>query len=202
MPLADLIILGIILGFIIVGFKSGLIHTLGSLIGTLAGIYLASRYYEALASWLAHFTGWSPNFVRVLTFIISFLVINRLVGVVFWVADRTFGLISRLPILTGFDRLLGAILGLLEGIIVVGIALFFITKFPPGEQFMKELDKSQIAPKIITFTMFLWPLLPGEITNAVGEFNATFNLPKITFPKNLPIEELKKLKDAAFPQPQ
>ena len=194
MPLADIVIVGVILFFIIIGLRSGFIHTLGSLAGTILGIYMAGHYYDPLARWLISFTGWSENFVRILTFVIVFVLINRIVGILFWTADRVLGLISRLPILSGFDRLLGAVLGALEGIIVVGIALFFITKFPPSESFMRELDKSQLAPKIIVFSAFLWPLLPKEVTSMVGDLGSTFNLPKLTIP-----QELENLKNFAFP---
>ena len=65
MGLSDIILLIIIAGFAMFGFWFGLIHTLGSLLGTVFGAYLASRYYEPMADWLINITGWGENISKV-----------------------------------------------------------------------------------------------------------------------------------------
>lgn len=176
MPYVDIVILVIIAAFAYFGFRSGLIHTLGSLVGTVLGIYLAGRYYAPAAEWVIEFTKWNPNFVRIVVFILLFVISNRLVGILFWFADRTIGLISRFPVLHGLDKLLGAGFGLIEGVIIVGIGLFIITKFPPNEAFMQQVQKSKAAPHVVRFSSFLWPLLPKELTELVGQLS-DFKMP-------------------------
>jgi uncharacterized membrane protein required for colicin V production len=74
MSLFDIILLCIIAGFGLFGLWFGLISTLGSIAGTLLGVYLASRWYVPVAEWLINTTGWSPNFSKVVIFIIVFLI--------------------------------------------------------------------------------------------------------------------------------
>ena len=109
MPLIDIILLIIIAGFGMFGLWFGLIHTLGSLIGTIAGIYLATRFYEPMAGWLTNITGWGGNVPKVIMFIVAFIVINRLVGFAFWIVDKVLSLVTRLPFIAGINRFLGLI---------------------------------------------------------------------------------------------
>lgn len=204
MATADIIILGTIILFGILGFRTGLIHALGALAGTILGIYLAGHYYEKLAIKLIQFTDWNPNFVKVLVFILLFFIINRLIGIAFWIAGKLFSVVAAVPFLHLVDELLGGVLGVLEGLILVGIAIFFITKFPPSSNVMAGLDKSKSAPHVVSFSKFLWPLLPDNIVNVVNEFSGfslprTFGFPSgfslppgVTLPKD--INDLKNFK--------
>ena len=88
MPYFDIVLVVIIVLFGLFGLWFGLIHTLGSLAGMVVGVFLASRYYEVGANWLMSLTGWGDNFSKVLIFIIAFFVINRLVGLVFWIVIK------------------------------------------------------------------------------------------------------------------
>ncbi len=181
MSLVDIIIAITLVAFAYFGYKSGLIQALGSVVGTILGIYVASHYYEPLAKWLINFTHWNENFVRIVVFIILFVISNRLVGIVFWAANKLFGILARLPILGSLDRLLGAGFGLIEGVIVVGIALFFVSKFPPSPAFMEAVEKSKMAKRIVPLTSFLWPLLDENVLQAVTSFTGG-GMPNVKLP--------------------
>lgn len=163
MSFFDLVLLIIIGGFGLFGLWFGLIHTLGSLVGTVFGVFLASRFYEMLGNWLANITGWQGNFPKVVMFIIAFLIINRLAGLLFWFADKLFSVITQLPFMNSLNRLLGLAFGLAEGAIVLGIIFYFIAKFPVGQWFMAMLSASKIAPYTVSFASILWPLLPEAL---------------------------------------
>ena len=113
MSIFDMALLIIISGFALFGLWFGLVHTLGSLIGTVFGVYLASRYYEPVANWIISFSGWGQNYVKVIIFIVSFLLITRLVGFIFWIMEKFLTIFTRMPFVHGLDRLLGAIFGVL-----------------------------------------------------------------------------------------
>jgi len=159
----DVALLCIVGGFGLFGLWFGLIHTLGSLLGTFVGLFLASRYYELLASWLASLTGWSGNFSKVLMFIFAFVIITRLVGFVFWIVERVLRVFTKLPFLRGLNHLLGMAFGLVEGIILVGVSLFFIVRFPLGQSFMNALGNSVVAPYLTKPISILMPLIPDAI---------------------------------------
>ena len=141
----------------------GLVHTLGSLIGTIFGVYLASRYYESVASWIIGFTHWDQNYVKVIIFVLTFILITRLVGFVFLIMEKVLTIFTRLPFIHGLDRLLGAIFGTLEGAIVVGVSLYFIARFPISLSFMDGLAHSQLAPPLVKLASILIPLFPEAL---------------------------------------
>jgi membrane protein required for colicin V production len=163
MSLFDIILLVIIGIFALAGLWFGLIHTLGSLAGTVVGVFLATRYYEPAANWLVNTTGWGANFSKVLIFIIVFFIINRLVGLAFWIVDKILSIFTKLPFVSGINRFLGLIFGVLEGMIVLGMVFYFIARFPLGDKFMSALSTSQIAPATVKLASVLWPLIPDAL---------------------------------------
>lgn len=159
----DLSFLVIIGGFSLFGFWFGFIHTAGSLMGTLAGAYLASRYYEPMAQWLINITGWQGNTARVVMFILAFFVISRAVGFLFFIVDKLLSIITRLPFISSINRVLGAALGFLEGVMTLGLVLFFVERFPLSENFMNVLAQSEFAPKFRSIADVFIPLLPDAL---------------------------------------
>jgi len=163
MSLFDIVLIVIIAMFALAGLWFGLIHTLGSLVGSVLGVFLATRYYEPAANWLVNTTGWGANFSKVLIFVIAFFVINRLVGLAFWIVDKILSVFTKLPFVSGINRFLGLIFGALEGAIVLGMIFYFIVRFPLGDKFMTALAASQIAPPITKLDSILWPLIPDAL---------------------------------------
>ncbi|MFZ2189730.1 MAG: CvpA family protein [Candidatus Magasanikiibacteriota bacterium] len=163
MGLFDVILLIIIGGFAMFGFWFGLIHTLGSLLGTVLGAYLASRYYEPMAVWLTNITGWESNVPKVLMFIIAFVIINRLVGFGFWIVDKMLSVLTNLPFIKGINRFLGLLLGFFEGAITIGLILYFIDIFPLSATIMNYIEDSIVAPYAIGMADILMPLLPDAL---------------------------------------
>lgn len=163
MPYFDLFIVILLAGFGLFGLWFGFVHTLGSLLGTVVAIYLSSRFYDNLADWLINITGWGDNFSKVLMFILSFLIISRLVGIVFWLVEKFLGIFTKLPFIRGLNHLLGGILGLVEGIIVLGVSLYFIARFPLNGWLMDLIADSHITPYIISPIKILLPLVPDAL---------------------------------------
>jgi len=163
MPIIDIILISIVSVFALFGLWFGLVHTLGSLLGTILGVYLAGRYYEPVAEWLISATGWGDNVARVTVFIIAFLIINRLVGMVFYFIQKFTSIFTSLPFISGLNRLLGLVFGCFEGVITIGIIIYFIDRFPLSDKIMGMLEISQIAPFAIMIASVLVPLLPEAI---------------------------------------
>ena len=163
MSFFDISLIALLAGFSLFGLWFGLIHTLGSLAGTLVGLYLAMRFYSPMADWLMNLTGWSGNFSKVLMFIVAFIVITRLVGFLFWIVEKTLNILTKLPFLSGLNHLLGLVFGFIEGVIMVGISLFFIARFPLGQNFMNAFNNSVIAPYLVSPVKILLPLVPDAV---------------------------------------
>jgi membrane protein required for colicin V production len=163
MILFDIILLLILGGFVAYGLWFGLVHTLGVLVGTIAGAFLAARWYEPVSSWLGFLFGGHQNLARVVCFLFLFIIINRLVGLAFWLVDKIFSVLKIIPFLKTVNRLLGAAFGFLEGVLVLGLTLYLAERYPLGDWFTNSLADSKIAHYFIAVGKILMPLLPEVI---------------------------------------
>lgn len=132
MAAIDFVLILLLFGFVLSGFWFGFIHTLGALVGTIAGIFISSRLYDDLAAWAAANFAGALNVWRVVIFIVLFIVISRLIGFLFYLAEKVFNVIAIIPFLKSINRIAGALLGFLEGAIILGALIFIMTKFPFG----------------------------------------------------------------------
>ncbi len=153
----------IIGSFTLFGFWFGFVHTAGSLLGTLAGAFVASRYYELAAQWLQTITGWEGNRTRVIMFVLILFAVSRVIGFLFFIVDKILSIITRLPFISSLNRVLGSALGFLEGVMTIGLFLFFVERFPISERFMIMIAESELAPKLREVSAVFIPLLPDAL---------------------------------------
>jgi membrane protein required for colicin V production len=169
MIIFDVILLLFLAGFVFYGLFFGLIRTLGSIVGVLVGAFLASRYYLTVFEWVGDLAFGYDNIGKVVVFIILFTVINRLVGLVFAILDRTFNIISIIPFLKTINRLAGALLGFLEGALILGLIIYVASKysFLPS-LFGGWIVDSEMVPFLLKFVNLLLPLLPEALKMIQG----------------------------------
>lgn len=162
MMLIDIILLIVLSGFVFYGLFFGLIRTIGSLVALLAGVWgavLLVGPVSGLAGSL--FFGFSGA-GNVVTFILLFTIINRLVAFGFALLDRFFNLISIIPFLKTINRLAGAVFGLLEGALVISMVFYAFLTLPILSGWLTSiLSQSQIAPYLLKFLAVIQPILPA-----------------------------------------
>jgi uncharacterized membrane protein required for colicin V production len=157
----DLILILILFLFISFGFVIGFIQTVGALVGVVAGAFFAGQFFEPVSAWLEPVTLGNPNLARVIAFVVVFVLINRLVGLLFWIIDKVFGIISLIPFTKTLNRLLGALLGLIEGTLVVGLIVYFMQRFSFSDRIDGVLGDSAIVPILSWIGSFLKYFLPA-----------------------------------------
>lgn len=168
MTILDFILLIILFFFTFSGFWFGLIHTLGALVGTIAGVLVAGYYFEQLANVVNPIFMGNENLAKIAAFLLIFIVVNRLVGLVFWLINKVFKLIAIIPFLKTINRLAGALLGLLEGALVLGVILVMIGKFPFADFIIPAIQSSDVAKWLIQIGKILVPLLPELVRQIKG----------------------------------
>src|SRR3989338_5538830 len=97
MSLFDLVLLIILLLFAGAGFRFGLIHGIGSLVGLALGLVVAGKTYVLGAGKNMGIVGGQETLVRVVAYILIFILVNRLVGVLFWLLERTYNILAIVP---------------------------------------------------------------------------------------------------------
>lgn len=154
----------ILAGFVFYGLFFGLIRAIGSLAGVIAGVWAAVHYYLPAYAWAKDLFFGYDTIGKVITFILLFTIINRLLGLAFSLLDRTFHLLSIIPFLKTINRLGGAIFGFLEGGLVLGLIIFVLEKnFLLGGWFASIFSNSRVVPYLVKFIEALAPILPEAL---------------------------------------
>lgn len=167
--ITDIALLLALAGFCFYGLFFGLIKTIGSLAGVLAGAWLASRWYALVFGWLKPLAFGYDNLGLIISFIVCFVVINRLVGLAFVLLDKAFHLLTIIPFLKTINRLAGLVFGLVEGGLVLGLLLFVIVRYvPEGWGMAADLKASRLAGFFLNFAQAILPLLPAGLKQLPG----------------------------------
>ena len=171
MTILDLILILILFFFTFSGFWFGLIHTLGALVGTIAGVLVAGNYFETAADLISPIFMGNQNLAKIVGFLLIFIIVNRLVGLIFWLINKIFNVIAVIPFLKTINRLAGAVLGFFEGSLVLGVVLIMIGKFPFANFIIPAVDASSVAKYLISVGKVLLPLLPELVRQARSYLN-------------------------------
>lgn len=163
MTIVDVILLTALGGFVLAGLWFGVIHMIGSVVGLVLGAFVAGRFYGQVAEWLTPLAGGNVNLAKVIAFFLLFVLVTRLVGLLFHVIEKIFRIVAIIPFLKTFNRLLGAAFGLIEGTLALGLLIHFAGKFPISSAFGAMLGDSQTARALNAVGKLLAPLLPKAV---------------------------------------
>lgn len=172
----DILLLVSAFGFVWGGFWTGLIQSIGGVIGLFVGQFVASRYYEHFAGTVAPVFGGNAIAGKVFAFILIFLLVTRLVGVAFFFVNKIFHLFAIVPGMKLVNRLGGAAFGLIEASLFIGISLQFLTRLPISTGLAQTIHDSAVASYFLGISVWLVPLFPKIIKQA--EDATTKILPK------------------------
>lgn len=159
----DLILIAIVGCFSLFGFWLGFAHAVGSLFGTVLGAVLASRLYAPMGDWLMSVSGWSGGISKIVAFALLFFLVARAISLLFWMAEKTAGFVIGRPFAAIINRILGLLLGLCEGLLTVGLIIYFAERFSLPDPAMQYLRDSFLAPFVSKSASLLLPFLPEAI---------------------------------------
>lgn len=163
MTFLDLILVLSVFAFVMAGLWFGLIHSLGAVIGMVLSVLVAGRNYEAWAMATKGLFFGNENLARVVMFLLILILVNRLIGLVFWVIEKVFKIVAIVPFMKTFNALLGGALGFIEGVMVVGGALYIAARYPITAQFAETLSASAVGLWLVKAFGLFAPLLPEAI---------------------------------------
>ncbi len=162
----DILLLVSAFGFVWGGFWTGLIQSIGGVIGLFVGQFVASRYYEHFAGIVAPVFGGNVIVGKVFAFILIFLLVTRLIGVAFLFVNKIFHLIAIVPGMKLVNRLGGAVFGFIEASLFIGISLQFLARLPISTGLAGTINHSAVAGYFLNITAWLVPLFPKVIKQA------------------------------------
>ncbi len=146
-----LTILGITAG---IGLWKGLVRQVLTLVGVIAGYILAINLYRPVSGL---FTGIDPDVAKIISFIGIFALCIILASIVSW-------LIGRFLQITGLgflNRIAGAALGLVKGLLIVVVIVVMLLTFLPSDNRM--LKDSVTLPYIVSIIKNINVLVPDGL---------------------------------------
>ncbi len=143
--LVDGLLALILVGFAVLGYRRGIVQTVGQLLGAVLGFWIAKTWALPIASTVGLVIPLSAAFIQVMVFIVIFFIADRLVGLVFWLLDKLFKIVTLLPFLSSLDSLLGGLIGLFEGVFLIGSLSYIIITLHLNPTWMAWITHSRIA---------------------------------------------------------
>jgi membrane protein required for colicin V production len=155
MTAADWLIVVVILLSIVSAAIQGFFAEALSMAGLVVGYVVAAWQYPGLSAWFMTFlkNGWLAD-------IFSFLIIFFVILLVFNVAARVARKLMKAAGLSGFDRFLGALLGVVKGVLIVTVVLMGMTAFTPTSTMLKN---SELAPYFLVVGRAAMWVAPSEL---------------------------------------
>jgi membrane protein required for colicin V production len=170
--IVDLVLIVIVLIFVIVGFMMGLIEAVGAIVGIFLGAWVAGNYYQPFASWLVTIFLGHQIAANIVSFILIFTLVHRLTTFLFYLINKAFNIIAIIPFLGPINKMAGAILGLAEGVLAVGLLLYVVSRFAGSITWVTTaLGQAQTAFWLVKSASMLIALLPPEIMQMASVFN-------------------------------
>ncbi len=161
MTVADWFICAVVLLNVVTAAMQGFFSEALTMAGLVVGYLVAAWKYRGFAEWLESFLK-NPWLAEILGFLIIFFAIVLLFGL----AARTARWLMKQSGLSGLDRFLGAILGLLKGGLMVAVILMGMTAFTPTS---KLLENSQLAPYFLVVGRAAILLAPSELRDRFNQ---------------------------------
>lgn len=138
------------------GLRRGALGMVTSVVSLVAGLYLASEYYESAAVLAARELGTSPNVSSVIGYIAVFAIVFIGVGII---GGFVSGVLRTIH-LGWLDNLAGAVVGGTIVAIICGLAVMLIAAVLPSDA--QLLRQSKLAPVVLTYEESLVAMIPAE----------------------------------------
>ncbi|KAA0206377.1 CvpA family protein [Candidatus Uhrbacteria bacterium] len=143
--IVEIVLILLILSLTARGWRQGLIETLGELVGAVIAFMVARAFSPWFAGILVPFMPGRDGLARFIAFVIIALIVARLVGFLFGLADSLLRIITHLPLVKLTQKIIGAILGFLSGIVLVGSATYLVLFYRLDPTLIRWLGGSSVA---------------------------------------------------------
>ncbi len=155
MSLADWFICALVVLNVVAAAVQGFFSEALTMAGLVIGYLVAAWKYRSVAEWLEQYLK-NVWFCEILAFLVVFFAIVLIFGV----AARIARWAMKQAGLSGFDRFLGGLLGLVKGGLMVAVILMGMAAFTPTSRL---LQNSQLAPYFLVVGRAAIWLAPSEL---------------------------------------
>jgi membrane protein required for colicin V production len=140
--LIDILILVILGVFLLKGILRGLLREVCTLLGLVGGGLLAFYLNVPMSQWFVEMFHWPSQLCVTLSFVLVFLLTVLVFGALGYLLNR----FAALTLMTGVNRMLGAVFGLAQGVVLLSLILFALNSADLPRDFNRQLAHSELAP--------------------------------------------------------
>lgn len=170
MNILDITLLIFAGAFALFGFWFGTIHAIGSLVGMVLATFVASRIQAPITAWISSITGQEFT-VKLVVFFLIYFIISKLVGFLFSLIEKPLKIVTHLPFIHSIDRLIGMLIGSIEGVLIIGVTLYILTRAEVPPAVAMQMSESSLLPWFLGVSFILLPLIPESIKKVQSFIN-------------------------------
>ncbi len=145
MNTVDIVLIVLLALFVLQGWRQGFVLALGRLIGAIIAFWVANHWSAPFSSILGQWIHVNSGLLQFITFVLIFVIVDRLFGLIVWIANKILRLVTMLPLISTVNGLLGAILGLASGVILVGSAVYVVLSLRLDPTLIQWATNSSVA---------------------------------------------------------
>ena len=142
MNIIDIVLAGLLVLGLVIGYRRGLFVELTSLVGLVLGVYGAIHFSYFLSDFLESKVSWEASMIQVIAFAGTFIII--VLALVF--LGKALTTIAETIMLGFFNKILGALFGALKYALIVSVVLIIFSEFNKTFKFM---DKSKTKNSVL-----------------------------------------------------
>ncbi len=151
----DVVLLVILVLFLLRGVMNGFLSEFSGLLGLLGGLWYAHYAYRDVMPYLGLIH--SPTWRELAAYGLVFLSVIIAAGLLVHFLSKALSL----TILPPLDKSLGALLGLVRGMVICSVSLVILRRFLPDVEFFRE---SVVTPHFQPFVNFARLYLPAGLS--------------------------------------
>lgn len=204
MAILDIIIALVILSSLIIGWSRGFIKELSALVSWALALFLAYLNYKSAATLVEQYL----PVQQPISLVIGFIAIVVIVLVIAAIISSLLSAIIESVGIKGLDRTLGLVFGVVRGIVISAVAVFFINNV--GMNSSAWYQESRLVAHLEPISTAIYDMLPQQLTknisnekssNAIDTLETIDKLKTIDSPENKEkVDMLLDLSDMALPQ--
>lgn len=157
-PLFDVIIVIILAIFGVWGAFTGIVGMLGHLLGFIFGIVISGKYFIVVANFINKiFPSWNDQLVNIICFLVVLGLVSKLISIG---VNLIFKFVSFIPFVKTINRLIGAFIGLVGGVLVAGAIIYMLSRYPITPWIKEALLLSRLSPILLLLFKPITFLLP------------------------------------------
>lgn len=160
----DIVLLILLAGSVISAFSKGLTRELVGFVSVVAALLLGNWFYSSVGAHLAPYVS-----SKAIANLAGFLIVFGAVLLLGSLAGHILNRFMKVAGLSFFDRLLGAVFGLLRGLLISVGVLMAVMAFTPGNKPPQAVVRSRLAPYVMDAARVCAVLAPHELRQGFRE---------------------------------